>query len=150
MAPRNPLADAMRALRKPEALVPEGGTPAIVAAAETLRGTIEQKLNHPGSGKIRPSARGGLHQASAPGEPPAPDRGDLRGSTKAKKTGTRQARTSVGPHEAAEKLEFGSRGGGEGEATVLPRPYMRPSLEEAIGAMTDVLVDQLKANDASS
>lgn len=111
-------------------------------AAEVLMQTTKRMLNHPGSGRWYKSAKGDgtMHQASAPGEPPAPDRTNLRESIHVEKTEKpTQRRVVAGPHEGAVKLEFGKR-----SENLEPRPYMRPSLEEAKPFMRSAVVTALK------
>ena len=66
----------------------------------------------------------GTHQASAPGEAPAVDTGNLKNSIRAMPDGdgTRVWRVSVGAEYGA-GLEFGT-------AKIAARPFMRPSAEE--------------------
>lgn len=65
-----------------------------------------------------------VHQASAPGEAPANDIGNLAGSGDWRRVGLGhyQAVFST-PYAAA--LEFGNAAG-----TILPRPYLRPALQK--------------------
>jgi hypothetical protein len=110
-------------------------------ASEVLVKHLKIELNQPGSGRVYPSATGrGTHQASAPGEPPAPDRGDLRKSVHDRvgnAPGTRHA--VVGPHEAAATLQFGSR-----SRNLLPRPYMEEALKRAKPEMHAAVVATMK------
>jgi HK97 gp10 family phage protein len=92
---------------------------------------IKSKLSTPGSGQTY--QRGGVqHQASAPGEPPATDRGRLRASIHHVLTAIAQDIASgkiiAGDAEVeyASYLEFGT-------ADIDPRPFMRPALEEHKG-----------------
>jgi hypothetical protein len=80
------------ALRERAQIVLEGAPRALRLAALELEAAIKEQLSQPGSGRVyksrgitSPLARVGtkrrakqLHQASAPGEPPAPDIGELR------------------------------------------------------------------------
>jgi phage gpG-like protein len=50
------------------------------AATEEARAQLVLMLSRPGSGKVYPRGKRAQHQASAPGEPPAPDTGRLRNS----------------------------------------------------------------------
>ncbi len=80
---------------------------------EGVRLTKEQ-LSQPGSGKIY-----GDHQASAPGEPPAPDSGTTRESTNGEivnRGGNIKAIVSV-DGENAEALEIGTE-------NIEPRPFL--------------------------
>lgn len=90
---------------------------------------IKLTLSQPGTGRVY-----GNHQASAPGEPPAVDTGQLRNSITAD-TG----QDEIGPYvdvgsslEKAAYLEFGT-------STIDPRPFMRPSVEVATPKMADEL-----------
>jgi phage gpG-like protein len=69
----------------------------------------------------------GLHRASKPGDPPAPDTGTLRRSAFIEPT-ENGARVGVAmPYGAA--LEFGTtRAGRKRNVTIAPRPFMRPAL----------------------
>ena len=89
-----------------------------------VKAMLELKLNQPGSGIIynRPV---GIHQASAEGEPPAPETGDLRDSITVavrRFTGGSIARITVTDRKAV-MLELGTRYMG-------PRPYMAPVIRE--------------------
>ena len=88
------------------------GVRAATIEAKTL--TI-QELSQPGQGATR---RNGS-KASAPGEPPAPDTGRLRGSTQSEvraTTGGLAGTVSVNAEYAA-ALELGTE-------TIAPRPYL--------------------------
>ena len=92
--------------------------------AVLLEKLIKEELSKPGSGRIY--KRGGrTHQASAPGEPPAVDLGDLRRSI-----GREQVedtwRVGTGLARAA-ALEFGHRY--KDGRVLAPRPYMRPAVK---------------------
>jgi len=67
-----------------------------------------------------------VHQASAPGEAPATDTGNLVGSGYTKKMGDSDYETGFGntaeTAEYAAPLEFGT-------PRILPRPYLRPAVE---------------------
>lgn len=108
----------------------------VIVAANLLARKIRQNLNKGGAGRFYRSRTGaGIHQASRPGEPPAPDTRLLQRSVRVKDEGiTKGARVGVKAPGAA-TLEIGNRAG-----TLLPRPYMRPSLDQSKGAMTAVLV----------
>lgn len=72
-----------------------------------------------------------VHQASAPGEAPANDLGNLAGS------GTTR-RVALGHYQVvfstpyAKPLEYGNAAG-----TILPRPYVRPALHREGGILAD-------------
>jgi hypothetical protein len=99
--------------------------PAMAAGAEFMAAEVREELNQPGSGVIYPRGKGRTHQASAPGEPPAPDTHALAGSIGVEKRG--DSHYAIGPttdEEKAASLELGS-------ATILPRPYLAPAMERA-------------------
>lgn len=90
---------------------------------------IKIQLSQAGAGRVY-----GRHQASAPGDPPAVDTGQLRNSI-ISETGE----DSLGPYvdvgsnlEKAEWLEFGT-------SNMEARPFMRPAVELAVDQMADAL-----------
>ena len=99
--------------------------------AQVLLEEVRSQLNRPGSGRVYGRGRLGskLHQASAPGEPPAPDTGKLRDSAHVEQDGE-TLRVMVDGENAA-GLEFGSRAG-----KLAPRPFMRAALAAARARMT--------------
>ena len=98
-----------------------------------------EKLSHSGSGRVYTSMKmdGSKHTASAPGQPPAPDTGEMRNSIRivAKKGKTqvigggdskrprRNSKLSTG--EIMKVLEYGSPGN-----NLEPRPHLKPALAE--------------------
>jgi HK97 gp10 family phage protein len=100
---------------------------------QLLEGAIARTLQQgsPGRGRVYPSAGGGLnttHQASAPGDPPASDTGNLINSIG---TDFRRAELSVlvGTEvEYAPFLEYGTR-------RMAPRPFMRPAYQSREAAI---------------
>lgn len=108
----------------------------LARAATVLLVEIRDWLDRPGSGRIY-----GSHQASAPGEPPAPNTYKLRRSAKILYPKPQQPRVQVGGRTApyAAVLEKGSR-----SRNLLPRPYMRPALKAAMGKMNREIVRFLK------
>ena len=79
-------------------------------------------MNPPKSGRIY--RRGNVaHQASAPGEAPATDTGNLVNSAYTKKLGQADYETGFTAEYAAH-LEFGTP-----NAHIAPRPYLRPAVE---------------------
>lgn len=139
-------------LNKIEALgiqLADPDSPEIRKAALVLVAKTQAKLSHPGSGRLYKSrgvtsrlAKKGtkrrikqLHQASAPGEPPAPDISELRRSVS---TGVIARRRAVGtPLDYAAALEFGTK-------RIKPRPAWRPAMLEAKPEMTQVIVQELR------
>lgn len=85
----------------------------------------------------------GLHRASAPGDPPAPDTGTLRRSAFIERTET-GVRVGVAMAYAA-ALEFGTTRAGRNRKTViLPRPFMRPALAAVQSQLGSVFRTTLK------
>lgn len=124
-------------------------TLAILAA---LQAQIVEELSTPGKGRQRriAAARGRRHtakarakalaragQASAPGDPPAPDTGQLRGSIQIEyDNAARKGRVGTNLVYAA-PLNFGTvRAGKSRRGVILPRPFMEPALKKAGPAMT--------------
>lgn len=95
---------------------------------------FEKIKNPPKTGRIYPSRgrKGALHQASAPGQPPAADTGELHDSlstVEKSKPGLIRFETGAnGPY--AIPLE-------EGTSKMAPRPYMGPSYDENIAAIRE-------------
>lgn len=142
-------------------------TRAVRAGSLVLVGVIKQVLSTPGRGAIRRGGRsrvgagsfnrgkdGSLHmvrrgaartnidtsdRASAPGDPPAPDTGNLRNSIDYELTSetTSHVGTDV---EYAEPLEFGT-------TRIAPRPFMRPSLVIATPLMGPVIAGVMKGGE---
>lgn len=83
-----------------------------------------QSMSEPKSGRMyRVSATGKLHQASAPGEPPAIDTGTLANSHWVEVPVSEPTAYIHVSTEYAEVLEFGG-------AKMAARPYLRPALEK--------------------
>ena len=133
---RNPFAAGIRGLI---AITTGGVNPGLTLAAVTLEGAIKLELSRPGSGRIY-----GRHQASAPGDPPAPDTGTLRASIGHEQTGDT---VRVGSSLAqAGTLEFGTVRAGRGRRTVIePRPFMRPALARVRGQLTADVAGELRS-----
>jgi hypothetical protein len=105
------------------------------AIGRLLVNKMRQKLNHAGTGHIYPSrnASKAWHVASAPGEPPAPDRGEYRDSwtaeTEKTEYGTYSLRLMSSLWEKfGRRLELGGWGGG---VYIAPRPHVRPVWEQS-------------------
>ena len=87
-------------------------------------------MNPPKSGRIY--RRGNVvHQASAPGEAPATDTGNLVNSAYTKKLGDSDYETGFTAEYAA-ALEFGT-------PKIEPRPYLRPAVEAVKKAFIDAI-----------
>lgn len=93
----------------------------IAKYALKIEATVKKKLSGPGSGRVYYRGEGIVHQASAPGEPPATDTGRLRASVHHVLEGV--AAQVIADTEYAAALEFGTD-------KIEPRPYMKPALEE--------------------
>lgn len=114
-------------------------------AALVLEEEIKETLSHPGSGIVYKSrgirsslARKGTkrrakqeHRASAPGEPPAPDIGELRQTIGRQRVG--RAVLVGSPLPQAVPLNFGNLQSG---GSLKPRPFMERSLAAAIPRMS--------------
>lgn len=92
----------------------------------------------------------GFHQASAPGQPPAPDTGMLRRSWQVgqpEKTGTRRVHRLGSNVKYARRMEFG--GTDKRGITILPRPYVAPTIArygpKAVEAFRSVVAGTLAA-----
>lgn len=95
---------------------------------------VEKIVNPPKTGRIYPSRgrKGAKHQASAPGQPPAADTGELHGSI----TTVENSRPEV------IRFETGANGPyaiplEEGTSKMEPRPYMGPSYDENVAAIRE-------------
>lgn len=88
--------------------------------------TAQTKINTgPKTGHIRKVTKSGkVHQASAPGEAPATDTGNLAAGIIAEKDGPMRSITASNA-EYSEVLELGSADG-----TLARRPYLGPSVDE--------------------
>lgn len=109
-------------------------------AALVLERHMKLQLSHPGSGRVY--RRGGhTHQASAPGESPAPDTGTLRASigSEVVANGIR-----VGTNlEYGADLEFGTLDDG---GFIAPRPWARPAAASARDEMGQAFVGELRSD----
>ena len=132
----------------------------IVAGATVLRNQIVEELSHPGTGRIRRHrtkrvgklGRRGARtnilkagRASAPGEPPAPDYGVLRGSIQTEyDEAVQKARVGTNNKYAA-PLNFGTtRAGPKRNTVILPRPFMEPALHKSQTTMTAAGIRELR------
>lgn len=116
------------------------GDEGLRAAALVFDGTIKKLLNTPGRGKIRTKnvkrgkkstsiSRAG--RASAPGDPPAPDRGLYRRSWGFGFIRPGLIRMGT-PDVRGPALEFGTRNG-----RIKPRPHARPAYTSARSGMIE-------------
>jgi len=146
-------------LRRARGLVAELGPSVTTAGALVLEAKIKEELSHPGSGRLYKSrgitrrlARPGtkqrakqVHQASAPGEPPAPDIGELHRTIGQEVVGDVIRVGSPLPQAAA--LDRGAVIPTAGGYIILqPRPFMEPALDKAKAEMGTAVVGALRAN----
>lgn len=94
--------------------------------ARDIEADAEQSMEGPKSGQMY-----GAHQASAPGEAPAVDTGNLKGSIDTEMTSKTTAVVAVGAEYGAH-LEYGTR-------KMTMRPYMRPAAERKARAFVDAM-----------
>ncbi len=108
----------------------------LAAGIGVLETHVKLELGHPGSG--REYRRGNVvHRASAPGEPPAKDIGNLRNSVQVDEVTPTQA--ILGVHaEYGEHLEFGT-------SRMEARPFLRPALDEHEGEIVQAVRDTVAA-----
>lgn len=104
----------------------------VVRGVETIREEATQLMqNSPRSGRVY-----GRHKASGPGEPPAPDTGNL----------IRNVQTSVDAQKLTGNVNFGakySRALEYGTFKMAPRPFARPAVENKKAAITDDIADEI-------
>lgn len=111
-----------------------------VGASIVLVHKVAILLSQPGRGRFYKRRKGvGLHRASSPGEPPAVETGELKGSIRhVDMSRGNEIRVRVGTDKKkARWLEFGVR-------HMAPRPFMRPGLNIARNGMRRAIVDELK------
>lgn len=153
----NPLGRGLRKIDAMIAAATSANSSTMRLACMVLERQIKVTLSTPGRGWIRRHrtksvtkrgirsvdiGRAGRH--SAPGDPPAPDTGQLRNSIHANigGHGPDGASSRVGTNlPYAPVLEFGSIAEG---GFIAPRPFMRPALEAAQAEMHGVVVSDLR------
>lgn len=111
---------------------------AVLAAGLELVTSAKLQTSKPGTGREYPRKGGKIHTASAPGQPPAVDTGELRNSIGVAFVGD-VLRVGSGL-EKAPLLEFGTISDG---GRIAPRPFMRPALAEAKPRMGAVMAGDL-------
>lgn len=136
-----------------------------LAILAVLQAQIVEELSTPGKGRQRAisaaaqrraftrknvaraiaKARARAGRASAPGDPPAPDTGALRGSIQIEYDRTvRKGRVGTNKEYAA-PLNFGTTtAGASRKVVILPRPFMEPALKKAETAMTHAGARELR------
>lgn len=93
---RSTLARVVINLAALERIAEEKAVKGIQRAALAGEAITKANLSRPGTGRIYPRGNGKTHQASAPGEPPAPDIGELRRMTQADTKVRREGSDVVG------------------------------------------------------
>lgn len=134
---------------------------ALLRAALVLEGNWKRILLTPGTGRIYKRGKKVTHQASAPGQPPAPDTGTLQRSITHEvgtasvggrgRLGSGIARTvRVGtPMKSAWPLEFGITTAGKSRnVVILPRPHARPALAASREQMKGAVISGLRGGNS--
>jgi HK97 gp10 family phage protein len=102
----------------------------IIAGTESIREeSISLILDTPKTGRLY-SRRGHVHQASAPGEAPASDTGDLVGSITTAYDHAQLRGRVLARSQHANYLEFGTQ-------NMAPRPFLRPALSNKLPEIHD-------------
>ncbi len=91
-------------------------------AIQSLEERVEESMTWPKSGRLYPRPGGRIHQASAPGEPPAVDTGKLIKSIQSEMESETIGVVYSDDVEYAPYLEYGT-------VRVAPRPFMAPAAE---------------------
>lgn len=86
-------------------------------------------------GSKKPEVLSKVHRASAPGEAPANDTGNLMRKIQIVKVSDEEI-TIVSKAEYSKHLEFGT-------AEILPRPFMQPSLEENVENIQKIMKEEI-------
>jgi hypothetical protein len=109
---------------------PQAGEPALQRVGALLDAQIKRKLSEPGRGRIY-VRRSRVHQASAPGDPPAVDTGKYRASWSwvVHKVGEALELIVGTPDIRGPSLEYGT-------SRMDKRPHLRPVVEAARAAGT--------------
>jgi hypothetical protein len=132
---------AVAALEAVLAAAGDAGREGVIRAGHVLHEEIVLMLSKPGSGRIyrRP---GRIHQASAPGEPPAPDTGRYRASWSTRATGTdTRVEVVVGTSDKRGPwLEYGTR-------HMAPRPHLRPAVLSVIPRIGRMVAERIVARE---
>lgn len=154
------ISDPFRPLLELSDRIQAGKKVVLTSAAVALEGAIKEELSNPGTGRTyvvgrtkgrlrKDGTRGKgklrTHQASAPGEPPAPDTGVLRNSIHHE---VDQDKATVGTNLVyAQPLEFGTTTAGKNHHTVIkPRPFMGPALIKVRDKLNGIVVSGLRSS----
>jgi len=113
----------------------KAATDSLRAPAEALKTEAVSQLGRPGSGRLY-HRRGGLHRASAAGQPPAPDSHALQASVRLEFPRAGVVRV-IADAPGAASLELGTK-------TIAPRPFLRTALEAVKKVMTETYAARLR------
>jgi hypothetical protein len=103
-------------------LVPHLAGKAVAKALADIEANAKTAMSGSKGGPTYKRPGGKTHRASAPGEAPAIDEGDLAGSFHAKMTGPTEGELHVTSDHAAH-MEFGTE-------HIAPRPFLKPSADK--------------------
>lgn len=97
---------------------------------------VEKIINPPKTGRIYPSRgrKGQKHQASAPGQPPAADTGELHGSITTVENSTAEVLRVETAANAPYAIPLEE---GTSDSRMEPRPFMAPSFDENVGSVRE-------------
>jgi hypothetical protein len=124
-----------------------GGLSQFAATRIGMAGTAANRralLKRPRGGAARNLRDAGVHQASAPGDPPAPDTGNLRKTIQLAKPQRTRVGNAFGWQIGiaavyARALEYGYK-------RILPRPYVKPVLEKMRTLAPRIIRNRLRLN----
>jgi hypothetical protein len=118
----------------------------VVKGTELLRtDMVARIMNPPKSGRLYKRGKGRMHQASAAGESPANDTGNLaRNITTKYDDGKLEGTVNVGTGYGR-RLEYGFVGQDADGRTydVAPRPFARPALQDKTAEIRQGIVDEI-------
>lgn len=112
----------------------------VSAGIEAVKSNAVEKILSGNKSGIIYRRRGVIHQASAPGEPPANDTGRLVQSARTELDKQAISGAAIFSTAYAAALEFGREDG-----SIAPRPYARPALEEERAGIEDAIADEVVA-----
>ena len=101
-----------------------------------IEGELKASMAEPKSGRAYPRGKDGVHIASAPGESPAVDSGNLTGSIAVLMESTLEARIGT-PIEYAAYLE-------EGTSRMAPRPLWERTAKESLPTLEKMLDAEIR------
>lgn len=131
------------AMLKLRAVVNTGMNAAAMAGGDVIKTGMQERINTgPRSGRTYARAGGRIHQASAPGEPPARDYGPLSDTmqTVIARQGVDEVVVHIGSGmDYAEELEL------RGTDMDGPRPFMRVTADEKETEVLQAAAEELKA-----